>query len=36
VLVEADCVAAGLAVEHMGEAGLWRLFSAPARPGLPR
>jgi hypothetical protein len=36
VAVEADCLSAGLAVEHMGEAALWRLFSAPARPRLAR
>jgi hypothetical protein len=34
--LEADCIAAGLPVEHMGEAGLWRLFSAPGRPRLAR
>ncbi len=33
-LVEGDCLAAGLAVEHMCEAGLWRLFAAPPRPRL--
>ena len=31
-LVEADSLAAGLAVERMCEAGLWRLFARPPRP----
>jgi hypothetical protein len=31
-LVEAEAYAAGLAVERMPEAGLWRLFSSPPRP----
>ncbi len=29
--VESGCLGGGLAVERTGEAGLWRLFSAPAR-----
>jgi hypothetical protein len=33
-LLEAECLAAGLAVERMPEAGLWRLFSHPPRPRL--
>jgi hypothetical protein len=33
-MVEADCLAAGLAVERMPEAGLWRLFAHPPRPRL--
>ncbi len=36
IAVEADCLAAGLEVEHMGEAGLWRLFSPPAGARLAR
>jgi hypothetical protein len=32
--LEADCLAAGLAVERMPEAGLWRLFAHPPRPRL--
>jgi hypothetical protein len=32
--LEADCMAAGLAVERMPEAGLWRLFAHPPRPRL--
>jgi hypothetical protein len=30
--VEGDSLAAGLAVERMCEAGLWRLFARPPRP----
>jgi hypothetical protein len=33
-MLEADCLAAGLAVERVPEAGLWRLFSQPPRPRL--
>jgi hypothetical protein len=33
-MLEADCLAAGLAVERMPEAGLWRLFAHPPRPRL--
>lgn len=33
-VLEADCLAAGLAVERMPEAGLWRLFAHPPRPRL--
>ena len=33
-MLEADCLAAGLAIERMPEAGLWRLFSHPPRPRL--
>lgn len=33
-MLEADCIAAGLAIERMPEAGLWRLFSHPPRPRL--
>jgi hypothetical protein len=33
-MLEADCLAAGLAVERMPEAGLWRLFASPPRPRL--
>jgi hypothetical protein len=32
--LEADCLAAGLAVERIPEAGLWRLFAQPPRPRL--
>jgi hypothetical protein len=32
--LEADCLANGLAVERIPEAGLWRLFSQPPRPRL--
>ena len=32
--VEGEARAAGLAVERMAEAGLWRLFSQPPRPRL--
>jgi hypothetical protein len=32
--LEADCLAAGLAVERLPEAGLWRLFAHPPRPRL--
>jgi hypothetical protein len=35
-MLEADCLAAGLAVERMPEAGLWRLFAHPPRPYLTR
>ena len=35
-MLEADCLAAGLAVERMPEAALWRLFSHPPRPRLAR
>jgi hypothetical protein len=35
-MLEADCLAAGFAVERMPEAGLWRLFSQPPRPRLAR
>jgi hypothetical protein len=34
--LEADCLAAGVAVERMPEAGLWRLFAHPPRPRLAR
>jgi hypothetical protein len=34
--LEVDCVAAGLAVEHLCEAAIWRLFSQPPRPRLAR
>jgi hypothetical protein len=33
-MLEADCLAAGLAVERLPEAGLWRLFAQPPRPRL--
>ena len=33
-MLEADCLAAGLAVERMPEAGLWRLFAHPPSPHL--
>jgi hypothetical protein len=33
-MLEADCLASGLAVERMPEAALWRLFSHPPRPRL--
>lgn len=33
-MLEADCLAAGLVVERVPEAGLWRLFSQPPRPRL--
>jgi hypothetical protein len=33
-MLEADCMAVGLAVERMPEAGLWRLFAHPPRPRL--
>ena len=33
-LLEAELLAAGLAVEPVCEAGLWRLFSRPPRPRL--
>jgi hypothetical protein len=33
-MLEADCLAAGVGVERMPEAGLWRLFSQPPRPRL--
>ena len=35
-MLEADCLASGLAVERIPEAGLWRLFSQPPRPRLAR
>jgi hypothetical protein len=35
-MLEADCLAVGLAVERMPEAGLWRLFAQPPRPRLAR
>ena len=35
-MLEGDCLAAGLAVERIPEAGLWRLFSQPPRPRLAR
>ena len=35
-MLEAECLAAGLAVERMPEAGLWRLFAHPPRPRLAR
>ena len=35
-MLEADCLAAGLAIERMPEAALWRLFSHPPRPRLAR
>jgi hypothetical protein len=35
-MLEADCLAAGLAVERLPEAGLWRLFAHPPRPRLAR
>ncbi len=34
--LEADCLAAGLAVEWLCEAAIWRLFSQPPRPRLAR
>jgi hypothetical protein len=33
-MLEADCLAVGLAVERIPEAGLWRLFAQPPRPRL--
>ena len=33
-VLEADCLAAGLPVERIPEAGLWRLFAQPPRPRL--
>ena len=33
-MLEADCIAAGLGIERIPEAGLWRLFSHPPRPRL--
>ena len=33
-VLEADCLAAGLSVERIPEAGLWRLFAQPPRPRL--
>jgi hypothetical protein len=33
-MLEGDCLAAGLPVERMPEAGLWRLFAHPPRPRL--
>ena len=35
-MLEGECLAAGLAVERIPEAGLWRLFSQPPRPRLAR
>jgi hypothetical protein len=35
-MLEAECLAAGLGVERMPEAGLWRLFAHPPRPRLAR
>jgi hypothetical protein len=35
-MLEADCMAAGLAIERIPEAGLCRLFSQPPRPRLAR
>ena len=35
-LLEAEVLAAGLAIERIPEAGLWRLFSRPPRPRLAR
>jgi hypothetical protein len=35
-VLEADCLAAGLAVERLCEAAIWRLFSQPPRPRLAR
>jgi hypothetical protein len=35
-MLEADCVAAGLPIERVPEASLWRLFSQPPRPRLAR
>ncbi len=32
--LESDCLAVGLPVERVCEAGLWRLFAAPPRPHL--
>jgi hypothetical protein len=32
--LEAEALAAGLAVERVGEARLWRLFAGPPRPRL--
>jgi hypothetical protein len=34
--LEGDCLAAGVGVVRMPEAGLWRLFSQPPRPRLTR
>ena len=33
-MLEADCLAGGLGIERIPEAGLWRLFSQPPRPRL--
>jgi hypothetical protein len=33
-VLEGDCLAAGLVVERLPEAGLWRLFAHPPRPRL--
>lgn len=33
-VVEGNCLAAGLPVERICEAGLWRLFAQPPRPHL--
>jgi hypothetical protein len=35
-LLEAEGLAGGLGIEHIPEAGLWRLFSRPPRPRLAR
>jgi hypothetical protein len=35
-VIEGDCLAVGLSVERVCEAGLWRLFSVPPRPRLAR
>ena len=35
-LLEAEALAAGLGIESIPEAGLWRLFSQPPRPGIAR
>jgi hypothetical protein len=34
--LEADCLAAGLPIERLCEAAIWRLFSQPPRPRLAR
>jgi hypothetical protein len=34
--IEAEAISAGLPVERVCEAGLWRLFSRPPRPRLAR
>jgi hypothetical protein len=35
-LLEGEALAAGMPVERVAEAGLWRLFSRPPRPRLTR